>query len=64
MLHVAYLASADSPSPRPLTFVFNGGPGNASAYLHMRHSVPKREHSAANGSLPKPQYGSENVKVG
>ena len=54
MFHVAYLASTDSPSPRPLTFVFNGGPGAASAYLHMGALGPKRVYFGANGSLPKP----------
>lgn len=29
MFHVAYLAGTDEASPRPLTFVFNGGPGAA-----------------------------------
>lgn len=54
MFYVAYLASADSALPRPLTFVFNGGPGAASAYLHMGALGPKRVYFAANGSLPKP----------
>lgn len=54
MFHVAYLAEADSTSPRPLTFVFNGGPGAASAYLHMGALGPKRIHFDTNGSLPKP----------
>lgn len=35
MFHVAYLAEAEEAPLRPLTFVFNGGPGAASAYLHM-----------------------------
>lgn len=54
MFHVAYLAEADQPSLRPLTFVFNGGPGAASAYLHMGALGPKRIHFDTNGSLPKP----------
>jgi carboxypeptidase C (cathepsin A) len=41
MFHVAYLATGDSRD-RPLTFVFNGGPGAASAYLHMGAVGPKR----------------------
>lgn len=53
MFHVAYLA-AETSAARPLTFVFNGGPGAASAYLHMGALGPKRIHFAANGSLPKP----------
>ncbi|MBV8885716.1 MAG: peptidase S10 [Chroococcidiopsidaceae cyanobacterium CP_BM_RX_35] len=54
MFHVAYLAEADAATQRPLTFVFNGGPGAASAYLHMGALGPKRIHFDAQGSLPKP----------
>lgn len=52
MFHVAYLVKSDQP--RPLTFVFNGGPGAASAYLHMGALGPKRIAFGTNGSLPKP----------
>lgn len=41
MFHVAYLAE-DSNVKRPVTFVFNGGPGAASAYLHMGALGPQR----------------------
>ncbi len=34
VFYTAYVAKAASPS-RPLTFVFNGGPGAASAFLHL-----------------------------
>ncbi|HEY9698744.1 MAG TPA: peptidase S10 [Trichocoleus sp.] len=54
MFHVAYLAETDDRSQRPLTFVFNGGPGAASAYLHMGALGPKRIAFGPNGSLPKP----------
>jgi carboxypeptidase C (cathepsin A) len=54
MFHVAYIAEADSSSLRPLTFVFNGGPGAAAAYLHMGALGPKRVYFGTNGSLPKP----------
>jgi carboxypeptidase C (cathepsin A) len=53
MFYVAYLAEATS-NPRPLTFVFNGGPGAASAYLHMGALGPKRVYFETNGDLPKP----------
>lgn len=32
----------DDPSTRPVTFVFNGGPGSASMWLHMGVFGPKR----------------------
>jgi carboxypeptidase C (cathepsin A) len=54
MFHVAYIAETAGTAPRPLTFVFNGGPGAASAYLHMGALGPKRIYFDANGSLPKP----------
>lgn len=54
MFYVAYLAEAQEPSQRPLTFVFNGGPGAASAYLHMGALGPKRVYFDVNGNLPKP----------
>lgn len=53
MFHVAYLAESED-ALRPLTFVFNGGPGAASAYLHMGALGSKRIYFGANGSLPKP----------
>ncbi|MBF2000015.1 MAG: peptidase S10 [Synechococcales cyanobacterium M58_A2018_015] len=54
MFHVAYLVSEQEAAQRPLTFVFNGGPGAASAYLHMGALGPKRILFGENGSLPKP----------
>jgi len=54
LFHVAYLADVDNSAPRPLTFVFNGGPGAASAYLHMGALGPKRVRFNPDGSLPKP----------
>lgn len=54
MFYVAYLAKNATTTPRPLTFVFNGGPGAASAYLHMGALGPKRVYFEENGDLPKP----------
>jgi carboxypeptidase C (cathepsin A) len=48
---VAYVADADGP--RPLTFVFNGGPGASSAYLHLGAIGPQRVAFPADGSLPE-----------
>src|SRR5687767_4301978 len=45
MFFVAYTLDrdADAPSmPRPITFVFNGGPGAASVWLHLGTAGPKR----------------------
>lgn len=54
MFHVAYLSQSETAATRPLTFVFNGGPGAASAYLHMGALGPKRVYFGEKGSLPKP----------
>lgn len=60
LFYVAYtVESADAPS-RPLTFVVNGGPGAASAYLHMGALGPKRVCFQANGGLPKPPVRVED----
>ncbi len=54
MFHTAYLATGETTPDRPITFVFNGGPGAASAYLHMGALGPQRVAFAENGTLPKP----------
>ncbi|MER9251194.1 alpha/beta hydrolase [Mesorhizobium sp. M0598] len=50
------------PDPRrPITFVFNGGPGAASAYLHLGALGPRVLATAADGSfLPPPQRLFDN----
>ncbi len=47
---VSYIAHGDDD--RPVTFVFNGGPGASSAYLHMGAVGPQRVAFPANGTLP------------
>ncbi|HUA26985.1 MAG TPA: hypothetical protein VMA54_22835 [Steroidobacteraceae bacterium] len=43
----------DGPDPgRPVTFTFNGGPGAASAFLHLGVVGPQRLDLPADGSLP------------
>jgi carboxypeptidase C (cathepsin A) len=54
LFHVAYVVANQDPTTRPITFVFNGGPGAASAYLHMGALGPKRVMFNPDGSLPKP----------
>ncbi len=53
MFHV-YYALAGEEGPRPLTVVFNGGPGAASAYLHMGALGPKRICFNEDGTPPAP----------
>ncbi|TAL80965.1 MAG: peptidase S10 [Beijerinckiaceae bacterium] len=49
-----YYRLADVPEPRPVTFVFNGGPGAASAYLHIGGLGPQRVQFEAQGHVPPP----------
>jgi len=49
----AYVAD-DGGEDRPVTFVFNGGPGAASAYLHMGAVGPRRIDFPPDGTLPAP----------
>jgi carboxypeptidase C (cathepsin A) len=42
IFYVAYTADGAAPATRPVTFFFNGGPGSASAWLHLGSFAPKR----------------------
>ena len=48
---VSYVATAGG-GDRPVTFVFNGGPGASSAYLHVGAVGPQRVYFPPDGSLP------------
>ena len=48
---VSYVAHRDGD--RPVTFVFNGGPGASSAYLHMGAVGPMRVAFPPDGTLPQ-----------
>jgi carboxypeptidase C (cathepsin A) len=48
---VSYVAAGDDE--RPVMFVFNGGPGASSAYLHMGAVGPLRVAFPAQGTLPQ-----------
>jgi len=52
IFYSAYLAEGAGSQPRPLTFVFNGGPGAASAFLHMGSLGPQRVAFGDRGSIP------------
>ena len=42
IFYVSYVAQNSPGAQRPLTFVFNGGPGASSAYLHLGVLGPRR----------------------
>jgi carboxypeptidase C (cathepsin A) len=48
---VSYVADGDGD--RPVMFVFNGGPGASSAFLHMGAVGPSRVAFPADGTLPR-----------
>src|SRR5581483_3820575 len=48
---VSYVAHRDGD--RPVTFVFNGGPGASSAFLHMGAVGPLRVAFPSDGTLPR-----------
>jgi carboxypeptidase C (cathepsin A) len=56
VFYVAY-AKAPEDAKRPITFIFNGGPGAASAYLHLGTIGPKIIEATNNGEVlgPPPQ---------
>jgi carboxypeptidase C (cathepsin A) len=62
MFYVAYTVPSASGRPRPLTFLFNGGPGSSSMWLHLGSfgpmkidaSVPEMERPAPFRMVPNP----------
>ncbi len=42
MFYTAYFARNAGTAPRPITFLFNGGPGSSTIWLHMGAFGPKR----------------------
>jgi len=44
------------PAKRPITFVFNGGPGAAAVWLHLGTAGPRRIKLEAGGKVPPPPY--------
>ncbi len=57
MFFMAYtLDGVEDVSKRPLTFVFNGGPGSSSVWLHLGTAGPRRVFMNDDGSAPPPPY--------
>lgn len=52
VFHTSYFVDTDDNVSRPLTFVFNGGPGAASAFLHMGALGPQRVAFGESGTIP------------
>jgi len=52
IFYIAYNKKQKGKDPGPLTFVFNGGPGAASAYLHIGAMGPQRVVFNEDGTVP------------
>ena len=57
IFYIAYTADGEPAEKRPITYVFNGGPGSSSIWLHMGAISPVRVHFADDkGTAPAPPY--------
>jgi carboxypeptidase C (cathepsin A) len=56
MSYVAYFRGDKEDSHRPITFVYNGGPGSSSVWLHMGAFGPKRVVTSDNTHSPAAPY--------
>ena len=55
VFYVAYTAEEKDPTKRPVTFLYNGGPGSASIWLHMGSFGPVRVATASpDATTPAP----------
>ncbi|HVP89378.1 MAG TPA: peptidase S10 [Casimicrobiaceae bacterium] len=52
----SYLLDDAQATKRPVCFVFNGGPGSASIWLHLGALGPKRVAIREDGTMPEPPY--------
>lgn len=60
MFYVAYFKNDSKGAPRPLTFIFNGGPGSSSVWLHMGAFGPRRVLTADDTHTPAAPYSVVN----
>ena len=56
MFFVAYTRDGENARTRPLSFLFNGGPGAATIWLHMGSFAPRHVQMADDGFQPAPPY--------
>ncbi|MGE5325614.1 MAG: S10 family serine carboxypeptidase-like protein, partial [Deltaproteobacteria bacterium] len=59
MFYVAYFKTGDA-GPRPLTFLYNGGPGSSTVWLHMGAFGPRRVLTADHTHTPAAPYSLVN----
>jgi carboxypeptidase C (cathepsin A) len=56
MFFVAYTKDGEDVRTRPVSFLYNGGPGAATIWLHMGSFAPKHVQMADEGFQPAPPY--------
>ena len=56
MFYVAYIKSDTKGAPRPLTFLYNGGPGSSTVWLHMGAFGPRRVVTSDDTHTPAAPY--------
>jgi carboxypeptidase C (cathepsin A) len=56
MFYVAYFKDGEKPGDRPITFLYNGGPGSSTVWLHMGAFGPKRVVTADHTHTPPAPY--------
>jgi carboxypeptidase C (cathepsin A) len=56
MFFVAYTKDGEDAKTRPVSFLYNGGPGAATIWLHMGSFAPRKAQMADDGFQPAPPY--------
>ena len=56
MFYVAYFKDGEKPGDRPITFLYNGGPGSSTVWLHMGAFGPRRVVTADHTHTPAAPY--------
>lgn len=56
VFYVAYTVDTGKPEKRPVTFLYNGGPGSSSVWLHMGSFAPVRIETASPEATAPPPY--------
>jgi carboxypeptidase C (cathepsin A) len=56
VFYVAYTVDGGKAGKRPLTFMYNGGPGSSSMWLHMGSFGPVRVANRGDQPIPPPPY--------
>ncbi|GAB2537463.1 S10 family peptidase [Rhodanobacter koreensis] len=56
VFYVAYTVDTGKPGKRPVTFLYNGGPGSSSVWLHMGSFGPMRIETGSPEATAPPPY--------